>query len=62
MIKLTQGYWHEAMDRSHCVTDIIQVMLLEHPAIEQTEDIKNKVLKAQELIAEVYQYCGGKIK
>jgi hypothetical protein len=57
---LDSGYWHEAMDRSYCVTEIIQSMLLDHPAIEQTKPLYKKILKAQELIAEAYQDCGNR--
>jgi hypothetical protein len=56
-VQLNEGHWLEATDRCHSVAEIIQMMLLNHPAIYQSPHIKEKVEKAQELISEAYQDC-----
>jgi hypothetical protein len=57
-VQLNEGHWLEATDRCHNVAEIIQMMLLDHPAIEQSPLIQQKILQAQALIAEAYQDCG----
>lgn len=57
--KLDVFYYHEALDRSYVVADIIDRTLVEHPVIKSHPDLEKKVLKAQELIFEVYQEIGG---
>lgn len=59
--KINSGYWHEATDRTHCVMEIIQTMLLDHPAINQSIDLKTKVEAAQNILGEVYQEAGAKM-
>lgn len=59
--KLNKGHWHEATDRTHCVMDIIEHMLYEHPAIAQTPALKNIVEEVQELLGKVYQEAGAKM-
>lgn len=60
-VRLTKAYWHEACDRTACVIDIVDTMLVSHPAIEQTKEIKDKIDKVQELLGEIYQTTGSKI-
>lgn len=57
--KLDVFYYHEALDRSYVVADIIDRTLLEHPVIKSHPALENKIVKAQELIVEVYQEIGG---
>lgn len=59
--KLNLGHWHEALDRAHCVSEIIQSMLLDHPAISQTKDIRVYIEDAQNKIGEAYQLLGNKL-
>lgn len=59
--KLNTGHWHEATDRTHCVMEIIQTMLLDHPAIARSIDLKTKVEAAQNILGEVYQEVGAKM-
>lgn len=53
-VELDEFHWHEAGDRSEFVVSIIQI-LLEHSAIAQTDELKNKLEMAQGLVFEVYQ-------
>lgn len=59
--KLNPGNWHEATDRTDCVINIIQEMLLKHPAIITDKEIREKVKAAQDLLGEVYQLAGSKM-
>lgn len=59
--KLNSGHWHEATDRAHCVSEIIQTMLLDHPAIEQSRDVRVLIEDAQNKIGEAYQMLGNKL-
>jgi len=59
--KLNPGHWHEACDRTFCLCEIIDTMLLAHPAIKQTPELKKKVEEAQQILAEVYQLTGAKM-
>lgn len=59
--KLNRGHWHEAADRTYCAMDIIQRMLFDHPAIEQTPDLSNKIEKVLDILGEVYQEAGAKM-
>jgi hypothetical protein len=57
--QLDEFYYHEALDRSYIVANMIEDVLVEHPVIEKHKELKEKVQKAQELIIEVYQEIGG---
>lgn len=59
--KLNKGHWHEAADRAHCIIAMMEELLIEHPAINQTPDLKIKVEKAQALLGDVYQKAGAKM-
>lgn len=52
---LNDGHYIEARDRCHSVAIIMQNMLLDHPVIDQTPELKVRIAKAQELITSVYQ-------
>lgn len=59
--KLNPGHYHEALDRCDCVNQIIDEILLKHPAIAQTPAWRREIEKAQGIIADVYQAIGQKI-
>jgi len=58
-IKLDEFHYHEALDRSYIIADMIENVLITHPVIENNKDLKIKVEKAQDIICEVYQMIGG---
>lgn len=58
--KLDHGHYIEAVDRCHCINEIIDTILLQHPAIAQNATWKKDIEKAQELIGKVYQEIGRK--
>lgn len=57
--KLDEFHYHEALDRSYLIADMIESALVEHPVIRKHRNLKAKIVKAQELIVEVYQEIGG---
>jgi cell fate (sporulation/competence/biofilm development) regulator YmcA (YheA/YmcA/DUF963 family) len=59
-IKLDKYHYHEALDRSYCVADMIENMLVTHPVIEKHKKIRKHIKKAQRHILEAYQLIGGK--
>lgn len=58
-VKLDEFHYHEALDRSYMVADIMEVHLINHVVFEKHKHLKEKLEKAQELICEVYQELGG---
>lgn len=54
--------YHEALDRCDIVQTVIQSVLLEHPVFtsraKQNKAWRDRLIKAQTLIAEVYQKIG----
>jgi hypothetical protein len=57
--KLDDGYYHEALDRSYIVANMIETVLIKHPVIEKHKELRKRVKKAQKLILEAYQLIGG---
>jgi hypothetical protein len=58
-IQLDEFHYHEALDRSYLVADLLETALIEHVVIKKHRNLKTKLQKAQELIVEVYQELGG---
>lgn len=54
IVELDEFHWHEAGDRAEFVGEILEI-LVAHPAIAQTEELKEKIDKAQELVFDVYE-------
>lgn len=53
-------HYHEVADRCHLVNMFIQESLLNHPVLTYIghKTLRDRVIKAQELIGEVYQLIG----
>lgn len=58
--KLDEFHYHEALDRMNLMCDIIEESVVHHPVIDKHGNLKKKVLKAQQLLSEVYQEIGSK--
>lgn len=56
---LDEFHYHEALDRSYLVAEMLESALIEHVVIKKHKNLKTKLEKAQELIIEVYQEIGG---
>jgi hypothetical protein len=56
---LDRFHYHEALDRSYLVADLMETALVEHPVIRKHKTLKKKIKKAQRLVIEVYQEIGG---
>ena len=57
-MKPDEFHYHEAMDRSLTIQTMIDMLLIEHPAIEAHKSLTEKVLDANALLADIYQECG----
>lgn len=55
---MNKGYYHEALDRTHVIIQMIQEHLIEHKATQKHKTIKTKVEQAGQLLADVYQDFG----
>lgn len=51
-------HWHEALDRSFICMEMVDRLLLFHPAIESSETFKTKAKQAHQLLFELYQELG----
>ena len=49
---------YEALDRTHCVINTIQVNLIEHKFYDNCEEYRNLIDKAVELLSDAYQVAG----
>lgn len=54
-IKLNEGHYVEAIDRTYIVANFIETTLLGHPVFQKHLKIKKKTEKAEQLILEIYQ-------
>ena len=52
------SYSYEALDRTHCIINTIQVNLVEHKFYDDCEEYKELVDQAIYLLAEAYQVVG----
>lgn len=57
--QLDEFHYHEALDRSYLIADLLETALIEHVVLKKHKNLKTKLEKAQELIVEVYQEIGG---
>ena len=58
--KLDKFDYHEALDRSFCVANMIEDMLVIHPVVKKNKKIKKLIGKAQRHILDAYQIIGSK--
>ena len=58
-VVLDEFHYHEALDRSYVVAEILENTLIEHIVIQENKQLKEQLEKAQELIIEVYQEIGS---
>ena len=56
--KLGHLYYHEALDRTSVVIDIIDDHIAMHPVIQNHKKLRKKVYKALDLLGDVYQAVG----
>jgi len=58
-MKLDNYHEHEALDRCHIVSRILEDTLLTHPFISANKEIEAMLIQAQSLIEDAYQKIGG---
>ena len=56
---LDEFYYHEALDRSYIIANMVDEHLFEHPVIQKHKELKKRVKKARKLLIESYQIIGG---
>jgi hypothetical protein len=54
-VELDEFYYHEALDRTHMINEIIDATLISHPVFEQNKNMRKKIEKAQNILYSVYQ-------
>jgi hypothetical protein len=54
IIELNDGYFREALDRTYCIQDHIENVLIGHPAISQTPELKALADKAHDILGDLY--------
>lgn len=57
---LSEFDYHEAMDRSAMLTDMVCKYLVDHPICKKEKEFSKKVKKAAFALAEAYQIIGHK--
>lgn len=57
---LDEFHYHEALDRTYMIGNILDNNLSEHPVIENDENLKKKVSEISNLLSELYQMIGSK--
>jgi len=55
---VSREHWHETTDRLNMIIGIIDQFLEQHPAVQSSTDVRRRVQKASELLAEAYQIAG----
>ena len=58
-IKLSKFYYHEALDRTHVISMIIETHLIEHPVFMKRKKLRKKIEKIQDILYDVYQDVGN---
>jgi hypothetical protein len=63
MPKKTVGplHWHELLDRTYLIGDLVERELLEHPAaksIKKSDPIRQRLQQAADALADAYQMIG----
>ena len=60
MKKLDEFHYHEAIDRAHCISTMLDEFLISHPVAKKHKDIKKELKKAQDALWNSYQMIGAK--
>lgn len=61
IIELNDGHFPEITDRVFCMQDTWDRLIVDHPAIMQTPELKELAEKIQDQMGALYQKCGAKI-
>lgn len=59
-MKLTEYYWHEALDRSFVVSEMFEQFILYSPAVQQTPHLLQLASKISDDLGALYQAIGQK--
>lgn len=56
---LDEFHYHEAMDRTAMIVDIIDTYLVQHPVFKAEKEYSKKVEEAGMILADAYQIIGS---
>jgi predicted outer membrane lipoprotein len=56
---LDEFHYHEAMDRTAMLTDMVDSYLVQHPVFKAEKEFAEKIEQAGTLLAEAYQIVGN---
>ena len=57
--KVDRFHYHEAIDRTYCVIEMIENILIHHPVMSKHKKIKKEIRKAQKTLIDSYQMIGN---
>ena len=58
---LDEFHYHEALDRTNLICDILEQQILPHPVFEKHEDLKKEMEDAIGVLYKVYSKVGKKM-
>ena len=61
MGKLDEFYWHEALDRTDSVRELVYAILENHPVIRADDQLNDSLDKVTDALCELYQLIGQKM-
>lgn len=56
---LDEFYYHEALDRTHIIANMVEDVLVDHPVYKKHLHLKKQVKKAQRILCDLYQEIGS---
>jgi|GEM_PF-1443264 len=56
--KLDEFHYHEVLDRTYMINEIIENFLINHPVVKKHKKIETDIENAQDILYEVYQEIG----
>jgi hypothetical protein len=62
--KVNSSHWHEVLDRTFVLVDVVETHLLENRAIQSLssrDPLRRKIEQAVTLLADAYQLAGAKL-
>jgi len=60
MKKPDKYHYHEALDRTYCISTQVEIFLSEHPVILKHKKLKSELDEIQARLADLYQSIGNK--
>jgi hypothetical protein len=55
-----EHHWHEALDRTSCVQELVDAILSSHPVIQGDKELATQLAKVEAELCALYQMVGLK--